>query len=70
MIKQQDLENAARKLQSVEEQYNQYSHQINQFVNGYEEIYSRKPQEDEIRVNFKEQIDEMSMKRYISSYSR
>lgn len=70
MIKQQDLENAARKLQSVEEQYNKYSQQINQFVNGYEEIYSRKPQEDEIRVNFKEQIDEMSMKRYISSYSR
>ena len=70
MIKQQELENAERKLQSDEEQYNKYSQQINQFVNGYEEIYSRKPQEDEIRVNFKEQIDEMSMKRYISSYSR
>lgn len=69
LMKQQELEKVEEKIREEEEKYNHQIQQINQFVNGYEEVYSRKPQEDDIRVNFKEQIDEISMKRFISNYT-
>lgn len=70
LLKKQDIENVARQLREEEEEYERCSREINRFVNGYEEVYSRKPQEDEICINFKDQIEEASMKRFLSSYNK
>ena len=68
LVKRQEIEMAEQKMREDEEKYHEKATQINQFINGYEEVYSRKPLEEDIRVNFKDNIDEMSMKRFISSY--
>lgn len=70
LVKQQEIEIAEQKIRDEEDKYNSYANLINQYINGYEEVYSRKPQEEEIRVNFKDNIDEISMKRFISSYTK
>jgi hypothetical protein len=70
LVKQQEIELTEQKIREEENRYNSYANQINQYVNGYEEVYSRKPQEEEIRVNFKDNIDELSIKRFISSYTK
>ena len=70
LLKQQELENITRKQLEQDEEYERCSQEINRFVNGYDEVYSRRPQEDEIRINFKDQIEEASMKRFLSSYNK
>ena len=69
-LKQQDIENVARQLREEEEEYNQCCQEFNTFINGYDEVYSRKPHEDEIRVNFKDKIEEASIKRFLASYTK
>lgn len=69
-LKRQDIENIARKLREEEEKYENCSRKINTYINGYHEIYSRKPQVEEIHGNFKDQIDDSIMKRFISEYSK
>jgi len=70
LLRQQEIELAEQKLREEEEEYNTKVTKINQYINGYEEVYSRRPLEEDIRVNFKEQIDEISMKRFLVSYNK
>lgn len=68
ITKMQEIEETARKLREEEIEYNLHIEKIIQYINGYEEVYARKPMEEDILNNFKGQLDEIVLNKFLKGY--
>ena len=68
ITKMQEIEETARKLREEEIEYNLHVEKIIQYINGYEEVYARKPMEEDILNNFKGQLDEIVLNKFLKGY--
>lgn len=68
-IKLLEKQETEKKLQQEEELYNTHVEKINQYINGYEEVYARKPLKDDIISNFTNTNYSTSVKRFLSEYT-
>jgi len=67
-LKLHEIEETARKLREEEEEYNLHVEKIIQYINGYEEIYARKPLNEDIINNFQTTIDTNVLDKFLSGY--
>lgn len=68
--KLEEIEETAKKLREEEEEYNLHVEKIIQYINGYMEVYNRKPMEEDIINSFKDQIDEVVLDKFLSGYMK
>lgn len=68
ITKMQEIEETARKIKEEEEEYNLHVEKIIQYINGYEEVYARKPMEEDILNNFKGQLDAIVLNKFLKGY--
>lgn len=68
ITKMQEIEETARKLREEEIEYNLHVEKIIQYINGYEEVYARKPMEEDILNNFKGQLDDIVLNKFLKGY--
>lgn len=68
LTKMQEIEETARKIREEEVEYNLHVEKIIQYINGYEEVYARKPSEEDILNNFKGQLDEGVLAKFLKGY--
>jgi hypothetical protein len=68
ITKMQEIEETARKLREEEIEYNLHVEKIIQYINGYEEVYARKPMEEDILNNFKGQVNEIVLDKFLKGY--
>ena len=66
--KLQEIENTARLLKEEEDEYNLHVEKIISYINGYQEVYNRKPDSDDIINNFKDQINTDVLNKFINGY--
>jgi len=66
--KLQEIQEIAIKLREEEYEYNIHVETIIQYINGYEEVYARKPLNDDIINNFQATIDATVLEKFISGY--
>lgn len=69
-LKMREIEDAARKLRQEETEYNLHSDKIIQYINGYQEVYNRKPLHEDILNNFEGQLDKGVLEKFISGYMK
>jgi len=68
--KLQEIQETARKLHEEEDEYNLHVEKINQFINGYEEVYARKPLKEDIINQFQDTIDATVIEKFLSGYMK
>ena len=68
--KLEEIEETARKLREEEEEYNLHVEKIIQYINGYQEVYNRKPMEEDILNSFKDQLDTDVLDKFLSGYMK
>ena len=68
ITKMQEIEETARKIKEEEKEYNLHVEKIIQYINGYEEVYARKPMEEDILNNFKGQLDAIVLNKFLKGY--
>lgn len=68
ITRMQEIEETARKLREEEIEYNLHVEKIIQYINGYEEVYARKPMEEDILNNFKGQLDDIVLDKFLKGY--
>jgi hypothetical protein len=64
----QEIEDTARRIKEEEDEYNLHVEKIISYINGYQEVYNRKPDSDDIINNFKDQIDNDVLNKFTSGY--
>ena len=64
----QEIEDTARRIKEEEDEYNVHVEKIISYINGYQEVYNRKPDADDIINNFKEQIENDVLNKFINGY--
>ena len=69
-LKMQEIENTARKIRQEENEYNLHVEKVIEFINGYDEVYARKPTDEEIHNNFKDELDTHVLTRFLKGYSK
>ena len=67
-FKIQEVETTARQLREDEAKYNLHVEKIIEYINGYQEIYDRKPLKEDIMTNFKDTVDCDALYRFIEGY--
>ena len=65
-----EIKETARRIREEEDKYNLHVETIIQYINGYEEIYARKPLEDDIMNNFKDSIDANVLEKFLAGYMK
>jgi len=65
-----EIQETARRIREEEDKYNLHVETIIQYINGYEEIYARKPLEDDIMNNFKDTIDKNMLEKFLAGYMK
>jgi len=65
-----EIQETARRIREEEDKYNLHVETIIQYINGYEEIYARKPLEDDIMNNFKDSIDTNVLEKFLAGYMK
>lgn len=68
--KMQEIEDTARKLREEEDEYNLHAEKIIQYINGYQEVYNRKPLEEDIINNFEGTLDKQVLSKFLSGYMK
>jgi len=63
-----EIQETAKRIREEEEVYNLHVEKIIQYINGYEEIYARKPLKEDIANNFKTTIDTQILDKFLSGY--
>lgn len=66
--KLQEIQETAKKLREEEDEYNLHVEKIIQFINGYEEVYARKPLKEDIINQFQDTIDATVLDKFVSGY--
>ena len=69
-LKLQEIQETARKIREEEDEYNLHVEKIIQFINGYEEVYDRKPLKEDIINNFETTIDAIVLEKFLSGYMK
>jgi hypothetical protein len=69
-LKLQEIQDTARKLREEEDEYNLHVEKIIQYINGYEEVYARKPLKEDIINNFETTIDVIVLDKFLSGYMK
>ena len=69
-LKLQEIQETARKIREEEDEYNLHVEKIIQFINGYEEVYDRKPLKEDIMNNFQTTIDNIVLEKFLSGYMK
>jgi len=63
-----EIQETARRIREEEDKYNLHIETIIQYINGYEEVYARKPLEEDIINNFKTMIDTNILEKFLAGY--
>ncbi len=63
-----EIQETARRIREEEDKYNLHVETIIQYINGYEEVYARKPLEEDIINNFKTTIDTNILEKFLAGY--
>ena len=66
--KLQEIQETAKKLREEEDEYNLHVEKIIQFINGYEEVYARKPLKEDIINQFQDTIVATVLDKFVSGY--
>ena len=66
--KMKEIEETARRLREEEEEFNLHTEKIIQYISGYEEVYARKPLEEDILKNFEGIIDIVVLDKFLKGY--
>ena len=68
--KLQEIQETAKKLREEEDEYNLHVEKIIQYINGYEEVYDRKPLKEDIMNNFQTTLDSTVLDKFLSGYMK
>ena len=67
-MKLQEIQETARRIRKEEDEYNLHVELIIQYINGYEEVYARKPTDEDIINNFQNTIDTNILEKFLAGY--
>jgi hypothetical protein len=68
--KLKEIQDTARKIREDEDAYNLHIEKIIEYIHGYEEVYARKPLEEDIVNNFKHLVDVEVLNKFLSGYMK
>lgn len=68
--KLKEIQDTARKIREDEDAYNLHIEKIIEYIHGYEEVYARKPLEEDIVDNFKHLVDVDVLNKFLSGYMK
>jgi hypothetical protein len=68
LLKIQEVEMTARRIRDEEDAYHLHIEKIIEYINGYQEVYNRKPLKEDIMTNFKDNVNIDVLDKFIQGY--